>query len=103
THLMHYNALKLHVMRHVNMGQVTNLHSLYCKAEKAEQTSNALHKTHTGKREQPKVSHKAGRSNCPVVLKGWRDGLGVAEQLKTQQDYYLLTQQNLYFWAPQVV
>ncbi|KAJ9065627.1 hypothetical protein DSO57_1017558 [Entomophthora muscae] len=44
THLMYYDALKLHVMRHLNLDQVTNLQSLYCEAEKAEQSSNALHK-----------------------------------------------------------
>ncbi|KAJ9078774.1 hypothetical protein DSO57_1003238 [Entomophthora muscae] len=51
THLMCYNALKSHIMRHVNLDQVTNLQSLYCKAERVEQASNALHKVQTGKRE----------------------------------------------------
>ncbi|KAJ9058796.1 hypothetical protein DSO57_1008606 [Entomophthora muscae] len=61
-HLMYYNALKLHMMRHVNLDQVNNLQSLYCEAEKAEQTSNALHKAKTGKQERPKDSHSSGRS-----------------------------------------
>ncbi|KAJ9051006.1 hypothetical protein DSO57_1039704 [Entomophthora muscae] len=65
THLMYYNALKLHVMRHVNLDQVTNLQSLYCEAEKAEQTSNTLHKAQTGKQERPKDSHPSGRSSQP--------------------------------------
>ncbi|KAJ9054203.1 hypothetical protein DSO57_1017166 [Entomophthora muscae] len=30
THLMYYNTLKLHMMRHINLDQVTNLQSLYC-------------------------------------------------------------------------
>ncbi|KAJ9058375.1 hypothetical protein DSO57_1012836 [Entomophthora muscae] len=34
TQLMYYNALKLHVMRHVNLDQVTNLQSLYCEQKK---------------------------------------------------------------------
>ncbi|KAJ9074256.1 hypothetical protein DSO57_1008242 [Entomophthora muscae] len=51
THLVYYNTLKLYVMRNVNLDQVTNLQSLYCEAEKAEQTSNAFHKVQTGKRE----------------------------------------------------
>ncbi|KAJ9081273.1 hypothetical protein DSO57_1016461, partial [Entomophthora muscae] len=57
THLMYYNALKPHIMRHGNLNQVTNLQSLYRKAEKAEQTSNTLHKAQSEKRERPKVSH----------------------------------------------
>ncbi|KAJ9059942.1 hypothetical protein DSO57_1036276 [Entomophthora muscae] len=65
THLMYYNALKLYVMRHVNLDLVTNLQSLYCEAEKAEQTSNALHKAKTGKQERPKDSHPSGRSSQP--------------------------------------
>ncbi|KAJ9076726.1 hypothetical protein DSO57_1023472 [Entomophthora muscae] len=36
THLMYYNTLKLHVMRHMNLDQVTNIKSIYCKVEKAE-------------------------------------------------------------------
>ncbi|KAJ9077696.1 hypothetical protein DSO57_1014318 [Entomophthora muscae] len=65
THLMYYNALKLHVMRHMNLDQVTNLQSLYREAEKAEQTSNALHKAQTGKQERPKDSHSSGCSSQP--------------------------------------
>ena len=65
THLMYYNALKLHVMRHVNLDQVTNLQSLYCEAKKAEQMSNALHKAQSGKRERPKDSHPSECSNRP--------------------------------------
>ena len=57
THLMYYDAIKLHVIIHVNLDQVTNLQSLYHKEEKAEQTFNTLHKAQTGKRKQPKDSH----------------------------------------------
>ncbi|KAJ9058715.1 hypothetical protein DSO57_1009548 [Entomophthora muscae] len=63
THLIHYDTLKSHLMRHVNLDQATNLQSLYCKAEKAEQMSNTLHKAQTRKREQHKDSHPTGRSN----------------------------------------
>ncbi|KAJ9061431.1 hypothetical protein DSO57_1020921 [Entomophthora muscae] len=64
THLMYYDALKLHVMRHVNLDQVTNLKSLYCEAEKVEQTSNTLHKAQTGKQERPKDLGKCLKSKC---------------------------------------
>ncbi|KAJ9062286.1 hypothetical protein DSO57_1012289 [Entomophthora muscae] len=56
THLMYYNTLKLHVMRHVNLDQVTNFQSLYYETEKSEQTSNTLHKAQTGKREAQRLS-----------------------------------------------
>ncbi|KAJ9082522.1 hypothetical protein DSO57_1003683 [Entomophthora muscae] len=62
---MYYDALKLHVTRHVNLDQVTNLQSLYRKAEKAEQTYNTLHKAQTGKPERPKDSHTGGYSTQP--------------------------------------
>lgn len=66
THLMYYDALKPHVMRHVNLDNVTNLQSLYREAEKAEQTSNALHKSQANKRERPKENHSNQRSTRPA-------------------------------------
>ncbi|KAJ9084181.1 hypothetical protein DSO57_1027120 [Entomophthora muscae] len=65
THLMHYDTLKQHAMRHINLDQVSNLQSLYCEAEKAEQTSNASHKAQAGKGERPKDFHLSGHANCP--------------------------------------
>ncbi|KAJ9079780.1 hypothetical protein DSO57_1031951 [Entomophthora muscae] len=60
THLMYYNALKLHVMRHVNLDQITNLQSLYRKAEKAEQTYNTLHKEQRENKRDPRIPTQAG-------------------------------------------
>ncbi|KAJ9062976.1 hypothetical protein DSO57_1004921 [Entomophthora muscae] len=60
THLMYYDALKLHVMRHMNLDQVTNLQSLYCKAEKAEQTSNTLPRRKLENKKDPRILTQTG-------------------------------------------
>ncbi|KAJ9059078.1 hypothetical protein DSO57_1006210 [Entomophthora muscae] len=101
THLMYYGALKSHLIRHINLDQVTNLQSLYHKAEKEEQTSNTPPKHRLG-RERPKDSHSTGSANClppgnnnnsnhnPAGSNGHRNGNNGCDTLTTMNEDSML-------------